>query len=142
MPKIYSKANSPEEPRSRFYPVQDMPPQIFVGQHPMQQKNGNEAYFEQRHPVMLRRLYQAADTLLETYPEQGFIYDAYPDYLSLRLLRNRILRENSELTEEFLQAGCPISWLELLTDTILSELLCRKRCHYLKPIGDARTTSV
>jgi len=91
--------------------------------------SGNVMYFEQRHPIMLQRLYGAADSFLSSYGERDFIYDTYPDYLSLRLMRDRLLRENQPLTEEFLQAGCPIEWLELLTDAITSELLCRRRQH-------------
>ncbi|MCH5274012.1 MAG: hypothetical protein J1E35_10090 [Lachnospiraceae bacterium] len=90
-------------------------------------KSGNAMYFEQRYPLMLQRLYDAADACLAAYPKNEFIYDTYPDYLSLRLMRDRMLRENPALTEEFLQAGCPIEWLELLTDAITSELLCRRR---------------
>ncbi len=92
--------------------------------------SGNVMYFEQRHPFMLQRLYGAADSFLSSYGKKEFIYDAYPDYLSLRLMRDRLLRENQPLTEEFLQAGCPIEWLELLTDAITSELLCRRRQHW------------
>ena len=84
-------------------------------------------YFEGRYPVLLQRLYDAAGSLLDTYSRNDFPYDAYPDYLSLRLMRDRLLRENKDLTEEYLQAGCPIQWLEMLTDTILSEQLCRRR---------------
>ncbi len=91
--------------------------------------SGNVMYFEQRHPFMLQRLYGAADSFLSSYGKKEFIYDTYPDYLSLRLMRDRLLRENQPLTEEFLQAGCPIEWLELLTDAITSELLCRRRQH-------------
>jgi len=108
----------------------------------LNKKNGDATYLMHRHPVLLQRLYNTADNLLETYPKKSFLYDAYPDYLSLRLLRDRLLRENSALTEEFLQSGCPILWLELLTDTVLSEVLCRKRCSYRNPIGEASTTSV
>ncbi len=105
-------------------------------------KSGDATYLMHRHPVLLQRLYNTVDNLLETYPKQSFLYDAYPDYVSLRLLRDRLLRENLELTEEFLQSGCPVLWLELLTDTVLSEVLCRKRCFYRNPMGEASTTSV
>ena len=57
-------------------------------------------------------------------------------------MRDRLLRENAALTEAFLQAGCPITWLNLLTDTVLSELLLRLRQSYRNPKGDASTTSV
>lgn len=136
-------------------PPMQFPPQMPERRRTTPQRQGNATYFEKRHPMMLRRLYAAADTMLDTYPNREFIYDAYPDYLSLRLMRDRILRENRALTEEFLQEGCPIAWLELLTDVVLSELLCRKRhsasristdapnaVPYRSPMGDANTTSV
>lgn len=90
-------------------------------------RTGDMPYFEGRYPILLQRLYDAAGALLDTYTNHDFLYDAYPDYLSLRLMRDRLLRETPDLTEEYLQAGCPIQWLELLTDTILSEQLCRRR---------------
>lgn len=108
----------PIENRIQTVPERQSTPRQRVGEMP---------YFEGRYPLMLKRLYDAARTLMDTYSSNEFIYDAYPDYLSLRLMRDRLLRENPDLTEEFLQAGCPIMWLELLTDTITSELLCRKR---------------
>lgn len=129
----------PEQPQ---IPTQTMPER----QNTSRQRAGEMPYFEGRYPLMLQRLYDAAGNLMDTYSANEFIYDAYPDYLSLRLMRDRLLRENPDLTEEFLQAGCPIMWLELLTDTITSELLCRKRRKaarpYLSPIGEASTTSV
>lgn len=140
------------EPMRRFYPSQgeEFPvrPPVFTAREnfpaglPDIQKNDDACYFSHRHPILLQRLYAAADAQLDTYPKQSFLYDAYPDYLSLRLLRDRILRENRSLTEDFLQDGCPIFWLQLLTDTVLSELICRKRRHYRNPMGDASTTSV
>lgn len=195
MPNFYSSLKPPEEPRNRFYPVQDalpsQEPRIPSAPNPStadhaaqlrqippaaqrqpavqgqsapqkasrhsstQMRCGNDLYFEQRHPLLLRRLLLAATTFLDAYPAHDFIYDAYPDYLSLRLMRDRLLKENQTLTEEFLQAGCPMEWLSLLTDSILSELLCKKRrsvCSlpvqppfsetYRKPMGDANTTSV
>lgn len=109
--------------RSPQMPTQTMPERPAAPR----QRTGEMPYFEGRYPLMLQRLYDAARNLMDTYSANEFIYDAYPDYLSLRLMRDRLLRENPDLTEEFLQAGCPIMWLELLTDTITSELLCRKR---------------
>ncbi|MBQ9768231.1 MAG: hypothetical protein IJW37_09030 [Lachnospiraceae bacterium] len=113
---------APQENRM-FSPTPTMPerrtaPRGRVGEMP---------YFEHRYPILLQRLYDTAGAMLDTYSDNDFPYDAYPDYLSLRLMRDRLLRENKDLTEEFLQAGCPIMWLELLTDTILSEQLCRRR---------------
>lgn len=158
MPTFSSTAVSGTEPRRRFYPTEGDPmpaqtrvpsaptpsamPQPAGRNAPSGQKRGDAAYLAHRHPILLQRLYNAADSLLDTYPEQEFIYDAYPDYLSLHLMRDRILRENSGLTEEFLREGCPIAWLNLLTDTVISDLLCRKRCSYRNPMGDANTTSV
>ena len=135
MPTSHQTADSHTEPLRRFYPPEGMRTQP-------QQKRDDAAYLAHRHPILLQRLYQATDTMLDTYPKQSFIYDAYPDYMSLSLLRDRILRENNAITEEFLRAGCPIAWLNLLTDTVISELLCRKRRAYRNPRGEASTTSV
>ena len=85
------------------------------------------AYLRQAQPLLLRRLSNAAEELLNSYSSSDFLYDAYPDYLSLTLLRDRLLREQASLTEEFLQDGCPIYWLSVLTDALLSELICRRR---------------
>ncbi len=134
-PRQHHRQATPQMPSKPQRQQQQAAPQIPVKEQRQMpehsaiplQKPRNARYFEQRHPLILQRLYAAADTLLDTYPETGFIYDAYPDYVSLRLLRNRLLRDNRALTEEFLQAGCPIEWLEFLTDTVLSELLCRRR---------------
>ena len=133
------QGDSFEEPRQRFYPTQgitnrtvhEITSNTVPGNRPQisssHQKKGDASYLMHRHPMLLKRLYSVAETLLDTYPKKSFLYDAYPDYLSLRLMRDRLLNENRELTEQFLQSGCPILWLELLTDTVLSELLCRKR---------------
>lgn len=168
MPSYHSETDYREEPKSRFYPTQGIQPapttlqtapgrpvpsasmksdgfsgniQKNIRLRPYK-KEDDVAYFAHRHPISLQRLYEAADALLNTYPSHGFIYDAYPDTLSLRLIRDRLLRENKDLTEEFLQAGCPITWLNLLTDTVLSEQLLRRRQAYRSPKGDASTTSV
>lgn len=138
MPTYSSKTAVIPEPQQRFYPPQGMRQPTL----PSGKKRDDATYLTHRHPVLLQRLYNAADTLLNTYPSQAFVYDAYPDYLSLRLMRDRILRENTSLTEDFLQAGCPIEWLQLLADTVITELLCRMRCSYRNPNGDASTTSV
>ena len=163
MPAYHSESDYFSEPKQRFYPPQGMrqssappstpeqPPRYHslkstTGtevriRHP--KKNGDDAaYLTHRHPILLQRLYSAADAHLNTYPSHAFIYDAYPDYLSLHLMRDRILRENASLTEEFLQEGCPIDWLRLLTDTVLTELLCRLRHTHRSPRGEASTTSV
>ncbi len=168
MPTYHSETDFPSEPKSRFYPPQGMRPApaaqktiLRIPSPDVQGMSGDYArydkseirlrpykkeddavYFAHRHPISLQRLYEAADALLNTYPRHGFIYDAYPDNLSLRLMRDRLLRENTALTEEFLHAGCPITWLNLLADTILSELLLRLRQAYRNPKGDASTTSV
>lgn len=152
MPTFNPATDMPQEPLQRFYPPQGMqtgntypsaaPAPASERPVPTRQKKGDAVYLSQRHPVLLQRLYLATDTFLDMYPPQSFLYDAYPDYLSLGLMRDRILRENASLTEEFLQAGCPIAWLNLLTDTVISELLCHKRCPQRKPMGDANTTSV
>lgn len=168
MPTYQTEPEFPTEPKSRFYPPQGMQPTPSapkttprISSPDVQGRSGNyalngkreirlrpykkeddAAYFAHRHPISLQRLYEAADALLNTYPRQGFIYDAYPDALSLRLVRDRLLREHNSLTEEFLQAGCPIAWLNLLTDTVLSEQLLRLRQTYRNPRGEANTTSV
>ncbi len=169
MPAYYSESGHPvnTEPNRRFYPTQEpqtrpqipsarppvssvprtqtapVPsPALTVPHIPSEYKSGDASYLMHRHPILLQRLYDAADSHLSAYRSGDFIYDAYPDYLSLRLMRDRLLREHRTLTEEFLQAGCPSEWLSLLTDTVLSELLCRKRHTYRNPIGEATTTSV
>lgn len=152
MPISIAANNTQEEPLRRFYPPQGEQPQQKIPENsslfPQQRsisgrkKRGDAAYLAHRHPIILQRLYNVADVLLDSYPEQDFIYDAYPDYLSLQLMRDRLLREHPEITEAFLAEGCPIAWLNMLTDTVISELLCRKRCLYRKPSGDASTTSV
>ncbi len=152
MPAYIPTDNTQVEPLRRFYPPQGEQPQQKAAVTPSpvskqtmvsgRKKRGDAAYLAHRHPVLLQRLYNAADVLLDSYPEQDFIYDAYPDYLSLQLMRDRLLREYPEITETFLQEGCPITWLNLLADTVISELLCRKRCLYRNPNGEASTTSV
>lgn len=152
MPTYVSTDPEQREPLRRFYPpegaqkkrntsrtVPEGPPQKRIAPS---SKKGDAAYLAQRHPLLLQRLYQTADSLLDTYPEHSFLYDAYPDYVSLHALRDRLLRENPSLTEVFLQEGCPIVWLNSLTDLILSDLLCRRRYPYRKPRGEASTTSV
>ena len=168
MPTYQIETDFPSEPKRRFYPPQGMQPTPTMPQtlperpspqaqtmsddfspyhkkdirlHPYK-KEDDAAYFAHRHPIFLQRLYEVADTLLNTYSRHEFIYDAFPDDVSLRLMRDRLLRENAALTEAFLQAGCPITWLNLLTDTVLSELLLRLRQSYRNPKGDASTTSV
>ncbi len=169
MPTYYSGSGHPviTEPNRRFYPTQESqtrpqipsalspvpsvpqsqaipapPPEFTAPRTARRYKSGDASYLMHRHPILLQRLYDTADTLLSAYRTEDFIYDAYPDYLSLRLMRDRLLRENRSLTEEFLQAGCPYEWLSLLTDSILSELLCHKRHTYRNPMGEATTTSV
>ena len=146
MPANYSEPGFPTEPMRRFYPPQGAHPlpqkQMPKQRYSPRQTESDAAYLMHRHPILLQRLYHAADTLLTMYPERSFLYDAYPDYQSLRLMRDRLLRENNSLTEEFLRSGCPIEWLNLLADTVISELLCRLRTSYRKPRGDANTTSV
>lgn len=148
MPTHQTESDFQTEPKRRFYPPLGMqslpiPPKTIsdIRLFPYK-KEDDAAYFAHRHPISLQRLYEAADAMLNTYPRHGFIYDAYPDDISLRLVRDRLLRENPSLTEAFLQAGCPITWLNLLTDTVLSELLLRLRQTYRNPNGDANTTSV
>lgn len=137
MPVHHSTDNSTKEPLRRFYPSPDdrseqfpvaMPPVISTGQPVAnRKKRGDATYLAHRHPFLLQRLYEATDSFLDSYPKNSFLYDAYPDYLSLQWMRDRLLRHNSELTETFLQEGCPIVWLNHLTDTVISELLTRRR---------------
>ncbi|MBQ8798738.1 MAG: hypothetical protein IJZ55_04120 [Lachnospiraceae bacterium] len=139
MSQRITHSDSFEEPKQRFYPTQDSANRLTHGttskkmsdnrsQAPSpHQKRGDAAYLMHRHPMLLKQLYFTAETFLDSYPNNSFLYDAYPDYLSLRLTRDRLLKENRELTEQFLRSGCTILWLELLTDTVLSELLYRKR---------------
>ena len=144
MPNTYSERDTLPEPLRRFYPPQGAKedntfPSPFV---PVRKKSDDAAYLMHRHPFLLQRLYEACDKLLAAYPKNSFLYDTCPDYLSLRLMRDRLLRENDSLTGDFLQAGCPIEWLNLLTDAVISDLLYRMRASYRNPSGDARTTSV
>ncbi len=171
MPNRYRTPDYSNEPNRRFYPTQETPSQPRIpsaptpfpvpkttsmpqstnqsletkkmpGQRSLSRHNTDDiAYLTGRHPVLLQRLYNAADSVLTAYPEQDFIYDAYPDYVSLHLMRDRILRETPTLTEDFLQAGCPIDWLNLLTDSVITEQLCRMRCQR-NPSGVANTTSL
>ena len=145
MPSYSSEPGYPvkPEPLSRFYPNQESPKHSAAPRRiPSERKRGDASYLMHRHPVLLQRLYDAAELTLSAYRPNDFIYDDYPDYLSLRLMRDHLLRDNRSLTEAFLQAGCGTEWLNLLTDTVLSELLCRKREAYRKPRGVASTTSV
>jgi len=151
MPVHYSEPGYPAktEPLRRFYPNQDSPSLRQIPSAPPtaerlapEYKRGDASYLMHRHPVLLQRLYDAANVALSAYHANDFIYDAYPDYLSLRLMRDRILRDNRPLTEEFLQAGCGAEWLNLLTDSVLSELLSHRRETYRSPRGEAKTTSV
>lgn len=145
MPTHYPEPGYPAktEPNRRFYPNQESRTRPQIPSAPMPEyKRSDASYLMHRHPVLLQRLYDAADFALSVYRSNDFIYDAYPDYLSLRLMRDRMLRENRTLTEEFLRAGCGTEWLNLLADTVLSELLCRKRQTYRNPRGEANTTSV
>lgn len=171
MATYYSEPVFPSEPLQRFYPAQgtkNIPPipsaPSAVSSHPAskprtplpvpasapapvhhrrsRKKSDDASYLMHRHPLLLQRLYEVADTFLTSYRTQDFIYDTYPDYLSLGWMRDRLLRENNVLTEEFLSAGCPIEWLNILTDAVISELLCRKRCAQRNPRGEASTTSV
>ena len=129
MPNTYSDRDSVPEPLRRFYPPQgakedSTAPSPSV---PARKKSDDAAYFMHRHPFLLQRLYEACDELLSAYPKNSFLYDTCPDYLSLRLMRDRLLRENDSLTGEFLQGGCPIEWLNLLSDIVISDRLCRMR---------------
>lgn len=152
MPTNVSTDPAKGEPLRRFYPPEGAQPKGSTSQIPSDvppqkrivpgNKRGDAAYLIQRHPLLLQRLYQTTETLLDTYPEHSFLFDAYPDYLSLHVLRDRLLRENPALTEAFLQEGCPFVWLNSLADLVLSDLLCRKRCTYRSPKGEANTTSV
>ncbi len=171
MPTYYPKPDQQAEPKQRFYPTQgaetqpripsaptpsvslrsspaphpfipDMPSRQQPVPRHSRQKNDDASYLMHRHPILLQRLYDTAETYLAAYRTNDFIYDPYPDYVSLRLMRDRLLRESTSLTEDFLQSGCPIEWLNLLTDTVISELLCRMRFAYRNPRGEANTTSV
>lgn len=144
MPTTYSGRDSSSEPLRRFYPPQGAREDNYSSSPsvPIRKKSDDAAYLMHRHPFLLQRLYEVCDKELASYPKNAFLYDACPDYLSLRLMRDRLLRENDSLTGDFLQAGCPVDWLNLLTDTVISDLLYRMRVSYRNPSGDARTTSV
>lgn len=125
-----------DELRRSFYPDPD---NIALK---TQKKGDDESYLSHRYPLLLQRLYQATDALLSTYATNDFIYDRYPDYVSLHHMRDRLLEQNRPITELFLQNGCTVTWLNLLTDSIISEQLTKRRFAYRNPMGDASTTSV
>lgn len=125
-----------DELRRSFYPDPD---NIVLK---TQKKGDDESYLSHRYPLLLQRLYQATDALLSTYATNDFIYDRYPDYVSLHHMRDRLLEQNRPITELFLQNGCTVTWLNLLTDSIISEQLTKRRFAYRNPMGDASTTSV
>lgn len=130
-PQSPSAAPAPQQkiaPAIPEPPVLSPSPVLPERQNPERKRRAEMPYFEHRYPFLLQRLYDTAAAMIDTYSGHDFLYDAYPDYLSLRLMRDRMLRENPELTGEFLQAGCPLMWLELLADTVISERLCQKRC--------------
>ncbi len=146
MPNHYRTPDSTNEPYRRFYPTQEAnrsyPEKKMPGQYSLSRHNTDDAaYLIGRHPILLQRLYHAVDSAFAPYTERSFLYDTYPDYVSLHLMRDRILKETPSLTADFLQAGCPIDWLNLLTDTVITDLLCKKRCQR-NPIGVANTTSL
>ena len=104
----------------------------------MQQTLPDEAFFLQRHNLLTRRLTSAVNDLILKEKPNSFLFDLYPDYLSLRLFEERIISTNKQLTAEFLQAGWPVEFLREKTGVLLTALLI----FYRKPSGDARMTSV
>ena len=154
MSSMYTDSSLRDEIRRSFYPDPDngaMPPAGSSGHTgtaslkllpPTKKRDSDDFYFSHRYPLLLQRLYQAADALLDTYAPNDFIYDRCPDYASLHHMRDRLLRENRSVTELLLQEGCTLPWLNLLTDSIISERLTKRRRDYRRPMGDASTTSV
>lgn len=154
MSSMYTDTSLRDEIRRSFYPNPDntSTPQLTPTHlanahsanlfHPTQKKDDDDFYLSHRYPFLLQRLYQAVDAYLDTYNSNDFIYDRYPDYVSLHHMRDNLLQKNHPITELFLQGGCTLPWLNLLADSIISELLTKRRSNYRKPIGDASTTSV
>lgn len=154
MSSMYAGSSLRDEIRRSFYPDPDNalktpanssgPANVHSPKHfpPIAKKGSDDFYLSHRYPLLLQRLYQAIDAYLDTYASNDFIYDRYPDYVSLHHMRDRLLQKNAHITELFLQEGCPIAWLNLLADSIISERLAKRRPDYRNPMGDASTTSV
>lgn len=145
MSSMYTGTSLRDEIRRSFYPDPDNGSGTSTGnvKPSISQKTDSDAlYFSHRYPFLLQRLYQAADAFLDTYAPNDFIYDRCPDYVSLHHMRDRLLENNRSVTELFLQGGCTLTWLNLLTDCVISELLTKRRRDYRNPMGEASTTSV
>ena len=116
--------NTPSSPASSFRPTDATLPKHSSQ---TQKKNNDDLYLSHRYPLLLQRLYQATDTYLDTYKHNDFIYDRYPDFVSLHHMRDGLLQKNRSITELFLQTGCTLPWLNLLTDCVISEHLIKRR---------------
>ncbi len=139
MSSMYTDTTLRNELRRSFYPDPDNtskspanasgPANAHSQKHfpPIEKKDSDDFYLSHRYPLLLQRLYQATDAYLDTYASNDFIYDPYPDYVSLHHMRDRLLQKNRPVTELFLQGGCTLPWLNLLTDSIISELLTKRR---------------
>lgn len=139
MSSMYTDTSLRDEIRRSFYPDPDkaslLPADTVVSSNipssfsaaPAEKKGNDDLYLSHRYPFLLQRLYQAADACLDTYASNDFIYDRCPDYVSLHHMRDTLLRDNRTITEQFLQKGCTLTWLNLLTDCIISELLTKYR---------------
>lgn len=105
MPEPTPSTPMTTEPNRRFYPSQGetfpVRPPVYINRTTptaglsVLQKNDDVSYLSHRHPILLQRLYSAVDTHLDTYSKQTFLYDAYPDYLSLHLLRGHAVRREA-----------------------------------------------
>ena len=87
-------------------------------------------YLQSMYPDLLRRLrfaIQEEMTLLQH--EHSFLYDEYPDKLSLRRLTRHLVGTQSELAEEFAKKGCPAEWFEAFVELLLVQQILELRRH-------------
>lgn len=85
-------------------------------------------YLESMYPDLLRRLRLAIqEELALLQHEYSFLYDEYPDKLSLRRLKRHIAGSQPELAEEFAKKGCPAEWFEAFVELLLTQQLLQLR---------------
>ena len=90
-------------------------------------------YLESMYPELLRRLRFAIQEELELVKQEGsFLYDEYPDKLSLRRFKRHLVGTQSELAEEFAKKGCPAEWFEAFVELLLTQQLLELRRQYRK----------
>ena len=88
-------------------------------------------YLESMYPELLRRLRFAIQEELELVKQEGsFLYDEYPDKLSLQRFKRHLVGTQSELAEEFAKKGCPEEWFEAFVELLLTQQLLELRRQY------------